>query len=138
MKEFELKYGCNPNQKPSKVYMADGSALPFEVNCRSAVLMDAKTDDPKGFGLGYSIYYYFNNMDLFYDTKSQLKLLEIDGIYPNDETIADGTYPLSNNTYIVLRKDTPPDSPARKMAEFMLTDEGQTCVELAGYGKLKK
>ncbi|MBQ6442077.1 MAG: phosphoribosylaminoimidazolecarboxamide formyltransferase [Lachnospiraceae bacterium] len=31
MKEFELKYGCNPNQKPSKVYMADGSALPFEV-----------------------------------------------------------------------------------------------------------
>ena len=101
-------------------------------------VMDAKTDDPKGFGLGYSIYYYFNNMDLFYDTKSQLKLLEIDGIYPNDETIADGTYPLSNNTYIVLRKDTPPDSPARKMAEFMLTDEGQTCVELAGYGKLKK
>ncbi len=31
MQEFELKYGCNPNQKPSKVYMADGSALPFEV-----------------------------------------------------------------------------------------------------------
>ncbi len=31
MKEFELKYGCNPNQKPSKVYMADGSELPFEV-----------------------------------------------------------------------------------------------------------
>ena len=25
MKEFELKYGCNPNQKPSKIYMADGS-----------------------------------------------------------------------------------------------------------------
>ena len=31
MQELELKYGCNPNQKPSKVYMADGSALPFEV-----------------------------------------------------------------------------------------------------------
>ena len=25
MKEFELKYGCNPNQKPSRIYMADGS-----------------------------------------------------------------------------------------------------------------
>ncbi|MBQ9757841.1 MAG: substrate-binding domain-containing protein [Clostridia bacterium] len=101
-------------------------------------VMNAKTDDPKGFGLGYSIYYYFNNMDMFYNTKSELKLLEIDGIYPTDETIADGTYPLSNNTYIVLRKDTPLDSPARKMAEFMLSDEGQMCVELAGYGKLKK
>lgn len=31
MKEFELKYGCNPNQKPSRVFMADGSDLPFEV-----------------------------------------------------------------------------------------------------------
>ena len=31
MKEFELKYGCNPNQKPSKIYMADGSELPIEI-----------------------------------------------------------------------------------------------------------
>ena len=31
MKELELKYGCNPNQKPSKIYVADGSDLPIEV-----------------------------------------------------------------------------------------------------------
>ncbi len=31
MKEFELKYGCNPNQKPAKIYMADGSELPIEI-----------------------------------------------------------------------------------------------------------
>lgn len=31
MKEFELKYGCNPNQKPSKIYMADGGELPIEI-----------------------------------------------------------------------------------------------------------
>lgn len=31
MKELELKYGCNPNQKPSKIYMADGSDLPIQV-----------------------------------------------------------------------------------------------------------
>ena len=31
MKEFELKYGCNPNQKPSKIFMADGSDLPIEI-----------------------------------------------------------------------------------------------------------
>ena len=30
MKELELKYGCNPNQKPSKIYMKDGE-LPIEV-----------------------------------------------------------------------------------------------------------
>ena len=31
MKEFELKYGCNPNQKPAKIYMHDGSELPVEI-----------------------------------------------------------------------------------------------------------
>ena len=31
MKEFELKYGCNPNQKPSKIYMHDGTDLPIEI-----------------------------------------------------------------------------------------------------------
>lgn len=33
MKEFELKYGCNPNQKPSKIYMNDGSDLPIKILC---------------------------------------------------------------------------------------------------------
>ena len=33
MKEFELKYGCNPNQKPSRIYMADGTELPIEILC---------------------------------------------------------------------------------------------------------
>ena len=31
MKEFELKYGCNPNQKPARIFMADGAELPLEV-----------------------------------------------------------------------------------------------------------
>ena len=31
MKEFELKYGCNPNQKPAKIYMEDGSDLPLNI-----------------------------------------------------------------------------------------------------------
>jgi len=31
MNEFELKYGCNPNQKPARIYMKDGSDLPVQV-----------------------------------------------------------------------------------------------------------
>ena len=31
MKEFELKYGCNPNQKPARIYMDNGSELPIEI-----------------------------------------------------------------------------------------------------------
>lgn len=33
MKEFQLKYGCNPNQKPSRIFMEDGSDLPIEILC---------------------------------------------------------------------------------------------------------
>ena len=31
MKEFELKYGCNPNQKPARIFMRDGGELPVEI-----------------------------------------------------------------------------------------------------------
>ncbi len=31
MKEFELKYGCNPNQKPAKIFMEDGGELPIKI-----------------------------------------------------------------------------------------------------------
>ena len=31
MKDYELKYGCNPNQKPAKIFMNDGSELPIEI-----------------------------------------------------------------------------------------------------------
>ena len=31
MKEFELKYGCNPNQKPSRIFMESGADLPIEI-----------------------------------------------------------------------------------------------------------
>ena len=33
MNEFELKYGCNPNQKPARIYMEDGSDLPIKILC---------------------------------------------------------------------------------------------------------
>lgn len=33
MKEFELKYGCNPNQKPARIFMDNGADLPIEILC---------------------------------------------------------------------------------------------------------
>ena len=31
MNQFELKYGCNPNQKPSQIYLQSGKELPIEI-----------------------------------------------------------------------------------------------------------
>ena len=105
----------------------------------SDVLTDvigSQTEDPVGYGLGYSIYYYFQNMDMIIDNKTYLKLLSIDGVFPTDETIADGSYPLSNNTYVVINKNSPENSKARRFADFMLSPMGQLCVEQAGFGPL--
>lgn len=108
-------------------------------NSMSDILTDVigvPHEKPGSFGLGYSIYYYYHNMDVIYGTLHLLKLLAIDGVAPTDETIASGEYPLSNNTYLVVRKDAPADAPARKLAEFMLTETGQLCVAQAGFGPL--
>lgn len=99
-------------------------------------VMNAETDDPKGYGLGYSIYYYFNNMDPFFGTKTNLKLLAVDGVAPTDETIADGSYPLASNTYVVIRKDEKEGSAARKFAEFMRTELGRESVRGGGFEPL--
>ena len=54
----------------------------------------------------------------------------------SDETIADGSYPLAGYNYLVLRAGEPEDAPARRLAEFMVSEAGQTCVGSAGFGPL--
>lgn len=100
-------------------------------------VVSAKTEAPLGYGLGYSIFYYYRASNAILGTEQYLKLLAVDGIAPTEETIADGSYPLSNYAYVVLRKDTPADAPARRLAAFMLSENGQRCVQNAGYGALQ-
>ena len=93
--------------------------------------------DPPTYALGYSIYYYYDAATwLVLPSRDSLKLLAIDGVLPSEETIRDGSYPLADYNYAVVRKDASADSPARKMADFMLTPAGQDCVSNAGYGPL--
>ena len=93
--------------------------------------------DPATYALGYSIYYYYMTARwLVLSSEDSLKLLAIDGVLPSEETIRDGSYPLADYNYVVVRKDAPADSLARKMAEFMLTPAGQICVSNAGYGPI--
>ena len=69
-------------------------------------------------------------------SRDSLKLLAIDGVLPSEQTIADGSYPLADYNYAVVRKDAAEGSLARKMAAFMLTPVGQNCVSNAGYGPI--
>lgn len=78
--------------------------------------------------LGYSVYYYATTM---YKSRN-IKLLSIDGIQPDKQTIRDGTYPFTVSYYAVLRKNEPEDSSARRLLKWLLGEEGQTIVDRAG------
>lgn len=94
--------------------------------------------DPPAYAIGYSVYYYYlNNYWLLGDAGGgELKLLAVDGVVPSDATIADGSYPLADYNYAVIRSDEPEGSPARRMVELMLSELGQDCVGGAGFGPL--
>ena len=79
--------------------------------------------------LGYSIYLYAKDQYV----KDSIKFLSIDGVYPTDESIADGSYPLSKIVYAIFRSDEPADSPVRRLVEWLRTPEGQKAVEAGGY-----
>ncbi|MBR1750808.1 MAG: PstS family phosphate ABC transporter substrate-binding protein [Ruminococcus sp.] len=79
--------------------------------------------------LGYTYYYYINNLYKNQD----IKVLKIDGISPDNENLLSGDYPFTASYYVVIRSDEPEDSDMRKLRDYMLSDEGQAIVELAGY-----
>ena len=93
----------------------------------------AKGYDNSKASIGYSIYLYAKEQYV----KDNIKFLSIDGVYPSDETIANGTYPLSKIVYAVTRKDVSQDSSVRTLTKWLLTDEGQKIVVAGGYSKLK-
>ena len=79
--------------------------------------------------IGYSYYYYVTSMHY----TDQIKLVQIDGIEPSDETIADGIYPLINPSYAIINADTPEDSPVRDILKWLVSAEGQETAREAGY-----
>lgn len=82
-----------------------------------------------GNALGYSVFYYANYMY----QQPGLQLLAVDGVLPSNETIADGSYPLLNEYYVVIRADEAEDSPARQLRDWILTEEGRNAILKAGY-----
>jgi phosphate transport system substrate-binding protein len=83
--------------------------------------------------IGYSYYYYVTDMW----KNDKVKLLAVDGVYPDKETIRDGAYPIRTAYYAVIRSDEPDDSNARKLLDWILSPQGQQIAEEAGYVKVK-
>ena len=110
------------------IEMIEPTKETFEQTMEGIIEAVADYDNARA-ALGYSYYYYANTMF----TKDSIKLISIDGVQPNNETIKNNTYPIHTAYYIVTRKDEPADSPVRKLKEAMLSERGQIIAENAGY-----
>lgn len=79
--------------------------------------------------IGYTYYYYLNNLY----KNPDIKVINIDGISPENENLISEKYPFTAAYYAVIRSDEPQDSVYRELRDYMLTDEGQQIIQLAGY-----
>lgn len=81
-----------------------------------------------GSGIGYSFRYYLSGMV----ADDRVKMLAVDGIYPNAENIRNGSYPLTASFYVVYRKDNENQN-VKRLVDWLLSGEGQTMIEACGY-----
>lgn len=67
-----------------------------------------------------------------------LDFFKINGVYPSDETIEDGSYTLRNEYYMAIMEDAPEDSLSYKLYNYILSDKGQEIIKRAGYIPVKE
>ncbi len=79
--------------------------------------------------IGYSVYYYVHNMY----SNANIRLLQVGGVAADNNHIASGEYPFTQDFYAVIREDAPTDSIQAKLFDWLTTDEGQALISGAGY-----
>lgn len=106
---------------------------PAETKIGSMIgLLQAVADyDNSADALGYTVYYYLTNMEV--DKLSTSKLLAVDGVVPNNATIASGEYPYVNDFYVVIRKNAAEDSPERILYNWIISEQGKQLARNENY-----
>ena len=88
-----------------------------------------KSYDGSADAIGYSVYYYAEEMKM----ARGLKLLKLEGVEPNPDTIREEVYPLVNPKYIVIPADAAEDAPNRQLFDWLLSPGGQKMIAEEGY-----
>ncbi len=81
-----------------------------------------------GSAIGFSFRYYVTDVI----ANGRVKMLALNGVYPDKESVMDGTYPVVSNFYAVYDKaNTNPNIPL--LIDWLLSEEGQSLIEETGY-----
>jgi phosphate transport system substrate-binding protein len=83
--------------------------------------------------IGYSVFYYAKTMY----NRDTIKFISVDNIKPDNKNISTGKYPYTSAYYAVIKKSEPKDAPARKLLNWILSEDGQKLSEKTGYIPLK-
>ena len=79
--------------------------------------------------IGYTMYYAAHNMG----AADGLKILSVNGVAPNADTIGNGTYPFLSSYYAVTDAGRPDDDPAKLLYDWIFSEDGQRLIAHEGY-----
>ena len=85
-----------------------------------------------GKSIGFSFRYYVEGIV----ENGAIKMISVNGVYPNKENIENNLYPLTSEFYAIYNKsNTNPN--IQNLIDFILSEDGQSIVEKSGYVKVK-
>ena len=103
--------------------------ISWTADSMSGLLEAVRSYDNSPSAIGYTVYYYANDMEM----AKGLKVLAIDGVEPSADAIRAGEYPFLNPYFVAIREDAEADSPTRILYDWVLGPDGQKLAELEGY-----
>lgn len=120
--------GVNRTINPLLRIKGSGSQTMMEKFMEGDMIKKREPSSVFGASIGYSFRYYLSGMV----ANSDVKMLCVNGVYPDADNIKNGSYPISANFYVVYRKDNSNEN-VIKLVDWLLSDEGQTMIEKCGY-----
>lgn len=88
------------------------------------------------YALGYTLYTYLKSMGEITGIDERLKMLAFEGILPTEESLANGSYSLTDGYYGVVRKNLPKNHSARIIINWLKSDDGKAVIK--GLGLIPK
>lgn len=85
------------------------------------------------YALGYTLYTYLKNIGNITGIDEKLNILAFEGVVPSEETIADGSYPLTDGYYAVVRRDLPKEHSARRIIQWLKSEDGKENIRKMGF-----
>ena len=130
--------GDSGSQMRMVKFMGDTPLTTVDVTYFSSMgwVIERMADYDEGLhSIAYNIYTFAEKQY----TDTEVTLLSVDGVYPNDDTVFDGTYPLNIYNYIYYdANNTKAAEYALNLHAYLMSDEGQQLISDSGYVNLNK